>query len=664
VAGGLVATFSDRVTALTGSVTNSTELGTWLSDGVVDIIRKLSLIDKSMLYRFASVATVGTGGLSLGTTKYGEVLNGYNGTAECHEIDADMRFRAARSDSLHRATSQHPVMYRLNGSIFILPSSATTYVSIVSPQTVAATDSTISNFPEELDYLVVIYAAIQNLQGLISGLTLPDYVNLPVPPVLDLGSALSISTLSLSSVAPVLEDIDITAGAIDDFGSAPTFTPPTLTMASVETLNSLDLPVPPSIDVSVDKTLTAAVEATGIVLPTISLPSTPTITEADISSISQPIPPADPSFTTPTITLADAPTYVGPTKAIDISTALSTVTTYIGTDEDLDKSTEKLKQIAETVQNFAADVNNSLNEFNEQNVEYQGVLQKEIEEAKLVGTKEQTEYAALIQKYQAEVQMYVAEINAAVQQFANNQVQYRISIWTTQSQLAINEYQAIAGATIQKYAQEIASKSNLTEAEVAIFGAEMQRKANLNKLNLESYGTEVNAVVQKWNLEELQGKQAKWIAQRSSEISKFQLDIQNAVQEFNALNVEYQAAIQKNIEEARNSLTSESEEIKDKLQEFAGKINIYQTEINAEIEEYRQTVDSEKTNWVTNRNNLINEYASDIQLYAQQIGGEINNFTAKLGKQNQQFGWWVDQYKRLKEQYDGAFVTLKENRNA
>jgi len=162
--------------------------------------------------------------------------------------------------------------------------------------------------------------------------TAPDA---PVLPALSLGSDLSITSFTQSADAPIMEAISIDDGAITAFGDAPEYVPPVVELAAVPTFNAIVLPPAPTVDVditksgataftppsaptidmTVSKALTDAVETAGVALPTMSLPSSPTITEADISSIGAPVPPSDPSFTTPTITLGTAPVYVGPTNA-------------------------------------------------------------------------------------------------------------------------------------------------------------------------------------------------------------------------------------------------------------------------------------------------------------------------------------------------------------
>lgn len=591
-----MATFKAQVEALAGSVDSDTELGTWLSDGAIDIIHRISLVQPTMLPRFGTEATIGTSGLDVSDDAV--IISVYNGTRESAEIPADTRFRAGESTSLYYATTKHPKHYFLSNKLIGLPSSANTMASVIKPPTIGATATSVAAFPDELYPQIVLYGALQNLQAKMSDLALPDDVDLPVPPIidafssvseslptytaipqlvlpaipadadvdfsgigsdpsftapnaivlptLDLGSDLTISALSLDSVAPVMDDIDIDAGGVDAFGTAPAFVPPSLSLTTAATLSTLTLPVPPN------------------------------LTDVDLASVTAPTAPADAVLASVAIDVGTVPVYAGPTKALAVATAMATVTTYVDTNEDIELAQTKLLQVQQAVNDYTAEVTNSLNQFNEQATQYQAELQKGIEEARLKQTKESQEAALRVEKYSNQVRAYVAQVNA--------EVAHR----TTDNSVSVNLYTA-----------------------------------------------GVNAVIQAWLVEEVQGTQAKWIAQRQTEISKYQQDIANELNRFNGANVEYQATIQKNITEASNQLTSESEELRTKLQEYAQLVEQYRTDVNVELQEYLQKdVASEVTEWTTKRANWLQEFqvksTSALQQHATELNEQVQVFTAEL----------------------------------
>jgi len=659
-----MATFTARVTALSGTPSDATELGVWLSDGVIDIIRRMKIIDPAILARFASQIAVGSGtaGLSLGTGV--DILDVHRNSYDSDEIYVGLRHKAADTDSLHYATAQYPKHYKLNNTLYVLPSPTSptmAYASYISPATVVGTDETIDSFPNELYYLVALYASLQSLQAKMSDSTLPTDLSLDSPPVIEPFVSIAETLPTYSTIAePVIPAIP--ADADIDFsgiGTTPVFVPASLTLTSATTLDSLAMPPAPELDYTVDKDLTDAVKATEIVLPVISLPDTPTITESDIGSVAVPLPPSDPSFTTPAITLAPAPLYTGPTKALNVTTALSTVTSQIETSEDVELASVKINEVQVAVQDFVAEINNSLNEFNDDNVVYQATLQKEIEEARLINSKESNEYAAQVQIYQAKIQAYVALINAEVQKFASNEVQYRIGIWTTQTQAAINEYNAVAGAILQKYAHNISNNSRFTESEVSIFGIELQRITAENRGALEKFSAEITSATQAWNLEELQGKQGKWIAQRSTEINKFQVDSTNAWNEYNSAFQNWVQLIRKAIEtfqaETGYDLTKFTAQFQANIAEHSEKVKNESTEFSSNLEKY--IADLQRITEYNGR--IVNKFNSLLKSYQAKSGSDIQVFASILQKRQMQYNWYIDQYGRLKVQYEQGFVPFQ-----
>ncbi len=616
-----------------------------------------------------------------------------------------------------------------------------------------------------------------------------------VLPVLDLGDDISISAFSQSATAPTAPSGTVPDVVVADLITAPSFITPTLTLTDVESIDDLVLPVPPAsitlattsetlptytpiavvtlpsvlAAANVDfgdvpslptfafskvltmpapptilttntKTLTDAAEVAGVDLPTLVLEEPPVLTSGDFSSITAPSSPSAPSFTTPSVTLGTAPSYVGPTKTLNITTAMGTITTQIETDEELQMAVAKINQVAQAVNDFNSEVQDALNRFNDDNVEYQAELQASVEEARLTTSQESVEYQGTIQKYQADVSAYVASVNAEVSKFTTNQTQQLINVWVAQNQQLIAEYQSDVGAIIQKYSQEIVSKSNLTSAEVAVYGAELSRLSLINQSNialfetssgsslqefasnlnesiqvftagiqawksevdkamatyqsetgydvavyqqtvrasidkqvqdvnnenteyqagigkyltelrsvvesntvaisnrnteLEKYVAELNGVLQKWGLEEVQGKQARWIAERTTDVSKYQSDIQNALASFNKDNIKYQADIQTKIVNVQNELAADVENVRSELTNYAAQIESYRTDVNTELQEYlSKEVQSVLQAWVETRRNLLNEFqiksGSALEEYSIRLQEKVATFTSDL----------------------------------
>ena len=91
----------------------------------------------------------------------------YAGSVQCREIDPKDKFKASDGDSIHKASATDPVYYVEGSKLNILPeSSSGIYYLIPDPSINASDVSAIANFPNEAEYLVVLYAAIKNLEHL------------------------------------------------------------------------------------------------------------------------------------------------------------------------------------------------------------------------------------------------------------------------------------------------------------------------------------------------------------------------------------------------------------------------------------------------------------------------------------------------------------------
>lgn len=600
-----MATFLEQVTALTGAPADNTELSQWLSDGVVDVIRRIRIVRPDMLARFAQ-GTYQSNATGVTMSTLAEVLDVSRNGYEAKFVESSMRHRANRSTSYYRASNQHPMWYELDNTLYVLPTptaSAKAYISYIAPISVLHSDSSITPFPDELEYLVVLYACMQNMIAQTSNLTIPADLSLPAMPSLDaftdITETLPTWTAPSSPVMPVLPDVtDITLtslsittevpeepaillsdGEIASFGTAPEYTKPTVSLTSADSLATIALPTPPA---------------------TISAPSFDNI-DVDLSPL---------------------PTYTKPTPSTAFADFFTEADGFIDTTHDPELAKAKIDEIIADVNAYQADIQNELNEFNRELAVYQGELQRAIEDARLDRDKDKEQYAAELQKYQADIQ---------------------------------------------------------------------------------AYATQVNAEVQKWQVEQAYSLQNRWIALRNTELQNFQLDIQNELNEFNKELAAYQATIQKNIREAENLLTSDTNEARLLLERYSNELKEYQIGVNYEVQEYLQTVGFEVQEWIQKRNDAmrqfqiesqnelqlyavevqaesaehgaaINEYRAElakiaeqnqrtlykylnqIQAHSAQTSAEINDFNSRLQKHQVQMAWYTEQYLKLWRQYNDAFA--------
>ena len=77
---------------------------------------------------------------------------------------------------------------------------------------------------------------------------------------------------------------------------------------------------------------------------------------------------------------------------------------------------------------YQADIQNELNEFNKENVEYQTLLQKNIQDATFIDANDSRKIAL----YQAELSHYQAEVGTVVSEFTNNLQKFQADMQKSQ----------------------------------------------------------------------------------------------------------------------------------------------------------------------------------------------------------------------------------------
>ena len=172
--------FSNQVDALTGfSTTDNDALSDWLTFGAREII---NMMPNKMKQKCSKLFVLnGTNGTTLDLDDKGKVLHVTRKYASdkhhvpCREVSPLLADSANDSTSIHKASKTDPVYYITSNSsseprLFVLPTPTNDEPSnayCVNYPTITHTDgaSGIANFPDELEYLVVLYAAIKALEA-------------------------------------------------------------------------------------------------------------------------------------------------------------------------------------------------------------------------------------------------------------------------------------------------------------------------------------------------------------------------------------------------------------------------------------------------------------------------------------------------------------------
>ena len=487
-----MASLQTQVRALAGTSTNELQ---WVNDGIRVVIDKLLSIDSESGYLFSQELSGSSSGATV--TERQHILSVAKSSKAATEIPASKRFVAAEATSLQKATEDYPQYYVLDQKLYILPSGNFTYSAVDYTTLANLNASTINNFPTSLIPVVVNYAAMKSLQEKMVGYTGLSGLVLSLPstppqPTLSFG----VTGDGMTQVTPVgdvslPEYVSIADPSIDNLD---------LDSSSNSKISTIPTPPDPPSFVYLDASLQGTYNAYA------------------------------PSFgTTP-------PVYAPPVmKEIDFAK----ITSLIETDEDIELAQSKLSEETQKVSEYTARIQDSLNSFNEENAKYQIEYQKHITEFdkevqkrlqemslstnldlqnKAKGLeKEASEYSSHLQRYSTQMQKYQAELNAVVQEWTLENLNYKFAKWQADLQENLNEYQAKVGAIIQKYSADISRQGALTQAEAAELGAKLQHDAAKNQVELQRFGS---------SLQDYQARAQIYIAEFNAKMQKEQIQYQ------------------------------------------------------------------------------------------------------------------------------------------
>ena len=526
-----MADFKTRIDDLTGfGSTDDVAIADWLVAGAREIIDVLpmALLDRmSEIQEFTSFQ-------GIEDTKILHVLRKDENNSDilmpCREIHASQSGRAADSNYMEFATSSDPAYYLENKRIYTLPASASSndskLVKINEDFTIAATDSTINNFPKEATNAVVLYASRNALMRLMNakhgnadittGLTaintemdetqaVADLINTQVD-----AAVTEIAEMAINVDANVDTALAAMKTAADKINTAIGLANDEYDEVAVEVTGTATSPI--------SAARSAAVSALSISDLTISssAPSAPSLgtvsysaaTNADASAA------AVSAITVDAVAKADisgdVPSYTKPTQTFDITQ----FETFLETDEDTELAQLQLGRLNNELGEYQADIQNELNKFNQLNQRYEANVQAElakhnsdlrkaITQAEINARDAQQESAQttqvdlankaadqalalqnaaqtmqatiannddLVAKFLQEINLYQNNINKEIQEYSQN------------LQQKIAEYQS-AIAIQQSYYQEAQARINAGNS----FLAEAQARAN----EVNTYGAEV-----------------------------------------------------------------------------------------------------------------------------------------------------------------------------
>ena len=575
-----MANFDAQVIDLVGSswTTDQDAVDQFITEGANEVINSMP---RSMQERIAEETAVTSGTTpSEGHKVLSMTRNDGTIDQPCRRIPAGKRGRVADSSDMEYATTSDPAYYLNDGKFNILPSggsgnkvvSVLTYSQESGTRLDASNIDTIANFPNEAEYLIVLYAAMKALQQNMNSKTsnLPADITFPSIPILVIPTLASVGDLTLP-VTPTVPTLS--AQSVTITGTAPTYVKPTLLSQTAFSSYTSGL-----------SEADPGVFSITSVPP--STPSLPSISSSGISSVTVSNIGTPPTYTAPTITsTAGSPDdlsdmldsdwteldYDFDDENIDFATWFQVLGDYIQNQEDTELAQIQMQKISTYINAYQSSMQNRLNVFNGANAEYQGKLQEAIQQARINAQEAQKEgdltFQASIQDYTLELQKYSADVG---------------------------KYQADVSKEVQEYGQK-----------------------------LSQYQLELNTSFQAWSKTE------------SDNLAKYQRDIQNQLNNFNDANVEYQAKLQKNIQDAQLSDANEARKLQkysSEVQTYSAEVSARVQEwVNEEWNQNFQKYQQDYSSRLQEYGNDIQSYQAEVGKSVQDFSTKLQKHTTDYG---------------------------------
>ena len=259
------------------------------------------------------------------------------------------------------------------------------------------------------------------------------------------------------------------------------------------------------------------------------------------------------------------------------------------------KMQEYQAKVSNEFQIYTQDIQQELNDFNKENAIFQQRVQVAIQNQNWDNQEDQTKLA----KYAQEMAKYQGEVSTAVQEFTQNEIQNKFTVWN------------------QSYQNEVAKYNAMLQGETAKF----------NERN-----TEYQAQTQ-IDMTELGNSQAAFMAQMQQQT---QLNQTNEQQK-----------IQTEMQEYTNKFGKQQAEFNSNLQRYQAEVSSYQAEVNTNLQLYSQELQGYASS--------LQESASELQKMTFESGETQRKFSNEVSKFTNEYNDYSTRMAQLKDEYDSAF---------
>ena len=630
-----MATFKEQVQGITslsvGTTPTDDELSQFLVDGTKEVVNRIIAGRPDEIPKF-TVSTHDSN--DSGITVVGQVMSvvrEHDSEAilrRCSPIDPMLRYEATDTDSLSYRSKYNPGFYQLNGKIFLVPASASGNNDSIVTQVYYAVNqghssSSIDNFPDEYEYLVVLYASMRTIHANLAIKSAPIVPVSQALPILNI-TATEPTAISLTTVNynPIIASASTALASL----TAPTYTKPTVALSVAPTISNLNITaVAPDVPTVTASTVSFSAAIPAYNPPSVSLDSAPSIGDLNISVSA----PSAPSISSPGVaSFGTSPTY----NTGVATTALAAASDFIDDKEDVELANAKLAEAQALMQD-------ELNEFNQENIVFQASIQEKMKEADLT-------LQADMQEYTLELQRYQAIVNDEVQEYQQN-LAGDLQVWTTERTTDLQQYSSDMQNELNNFNELNAvyqAQLQISIQNAQLEDAEESKKLQQYATELQHYQAEVATQVQEYQ-QNLAGNIQVWQAERQTDLQKYATDLQNEVSEFNKENASFSYEVQKALADAQSTnqvaLQNGVQEARDAIENN-----------NSEIARFQ----SMSQHYGTQVNEDIQKYTAQIQALAADIQASTAEHAAELQGTQAEYQWLQDQYTRLKAEYDQAFM--------
>jgi hypothetical protein len=504
------------------------------------------------------------------------------------------------------------VYYILDNTLNILPtpsaSETASVVHITPDSSVLVSESTISNFPTELNRGVVLYASQQVLR---------KFLNEKNATLVALSTGLS--GIDAPSGSGILTEVTYSGPGNDDVGTASAAS--VTNSEAVSASDTIGLGSPPAYNKLENYNLTGFDPSSSIGELSFSGISAPSL--SGINEVTYSGPGNDDVGTIGEVTtgfgttvsavgaagIGSAPSYSESSSDIDYTTATIGVDALI-TSEDVELANAALTKAQQQLQDYQTDIQNKTGTFNS-NVE-----------------KFRADNQALIDKVQRDLQASIAN---AQNDLAEAQNDAQLS-QDRQARNAAEKSQRL----IQNSIQTMQAISADNETKIAEFSAELNKYQALINTQVTEHQVNVQREIQKAEL------------LRTTELSSFSAQIQDELNEFNGQSSNYQVEIQSKLDKVQRDLQAN---IADAQNDLAAAQSTAQLTTDVNVRNHAEksqrliqnAIQTMQSTMADNEANLA-KYNADIGKYQAEVNEAIQDYTLSLQEVTQDYNWLKDQY--------------------